>query len=147
MILQFNNALTVPTETFQVSFTENEIKKLQTIKHMVEDIPLEDDTQITTVPLEILPNSIDLLKLILKVESYDKEKHNIIFTDYFNKKDDLMIKNTISSLLVFIDFMNIEDNLENIIYDISSYYLIDLSKKNQDSFQIKSNTKLNTIIL
>ena len=43
--------------------------------------------------------------------------------------------------------MNIEDNLENIIYDISSYYLIDLSKKNQDSFQIKSNTKLNTIIL
>lgn len=147
MILQFNKALTVPTETFQVSFTENEIKKLQTIKHMVEDIPLEDDTQITTVPLEILPNSIDLLKLILKVESYDKEKHNIIFTDYFNKKDDLMIKNTISSLLVFIDFMNIEDNLENIIYDISSYYLIDLSKKNQDSFQIKSNTKLNTIIL
>lgn len=135
MIFEFNKALTVPKETFQVSFTENEIETLQTIKHMLEDIPLEDDSQIVIIPLEILPASINLLKLILEVELYDKEKLNIIFTNYFQDEDNLVIKNTISSLLVFIDFMNIEKNLEDIIYDISAYYLIDLSKKLQESSQ------------
>ena len=135
MIFEFNKALTVPKETFQVSFTENEIETLQTIKHMLEDIPLEDDSQIVIIPLEILPASINLLKLILEVELYDKEKLNIIFTNYCQDKDNLVIKNTISSLLVFIDFMNIEKNLEDIIYDISAYYLIDLSKKLQESSQ------------
>ena len=63
------------------------------------------------------------------LEEINKDCVKKVFTDYFQEKEFQMTKDTISSLLVFIDFMNIEENLENIIYDISAYYLINLSKK------------------
>ena len=131
MNFQFNKALTNPKETFQVSFTEKEISKLTTIYNMMEDIELSpgDTDCVIPVPIDFLPDSIDLLKLILNLEEINKGCVKKVFTDYFQEKEFQMTKDTISSLLVFIDFMNIEENLENIIYDISAYYLINLSKK------------------
>lgn len=146
MNFQFITALTNREKTFQVSFSKNEIEKLQTIKYMLEDIQFEDDSQNVVIPLEILPNSIELLKLILEVELYDKEKLKIIFTDYFQDKDNLMIKNTISSLLVFIDFIGLNKEIENIIYDISANYLINLSRELQESSQSQNKTGITSEI-
>lgn len=146
MNFQFITALTNREKTFQVSFSKNEIEKLQTIKYMLEDIHFEDDSQNVAIPLEILPNSIELLKLILEVELYDKEKLKIIFTDYFQDKDNLMIKNTISSLLVFIDFIGLNKEIENIIYDISANYLINLSRELQESSQSQNKTGITSEI-
>ena len=131
MNFQFNKALTNPKETFQVSFTEKEISKLTTIYNMMEDIELSpgDTDCVIPIAIDFLPDSIDLLKLILNLDEISKGSVKKVFTDYFQEKEFQMTKDTISSLLVFIDFMNIEENLENIIYDISAYYLINLSKE------------------
>lgn len=53
-----------------------------------------------------------------------------------------MIKNTISNLLVFIDFMELDKEIEDIIYSISAYYLINLSKKVQETYQSYDDTNI-----
>jgi len=144
MNFQFITALTNHKETFQVSFTEKEISKLITLKNMMEDIELmpnsTDSSNIIPVSLEFLPDSIDLFKKIINVEEIKKDTINVMIKDYFQDKDNLWIKNTISSLLVFIDFMDLDKEIEDIIYDISAYYLIDLSKKSQETSQSQNNT-------
>ena len=144
MNFQFITALTNREETFQVSFTEKEINKLITLKNMMEDIELMPNTTdpsiVIPVSLEFLPDSIDLFKKILNVEEIKKDTINVMIKDYFQDKDNIWIKNTISSLLVFIDFMDLDKEIEDIIYDISAYYLIDLSKKSQETSQSQNNT-------
>ena len=144
MNFQFITALTNRKETFQVYFTEKEINKLITLKNMMEDIELMPNTTdpsiVIPVSLEFLPDSIDLFKKILNVEEIKKDTINVMIKDYFQDKDNLWIKNTISSLLVFIDFMDLDKEIEDIIYDISAYYLIDLSKKSQETSQSQNNT-------
>jgi len=144
MNFQFITALTNREETFQVSFTEKEINKLITLKNMMEDIELKPNTTdpsiVIPVSLEFLPDSIDLFKKILNVEEIKKDTINVMIKDYFQDKNNIWIKNTISSLLVFIDFMDLDKEIEDIIYDISAYYLIDLSKKSQETSQSQNNT-------
>jgi len=144
MNFQFITALTNREETFQVSFTEKEINKLITLKNMMEDIELMPNTTdpsiVIPVSLEFLPDSIDLFKKILNVEEIKKDTINVMIKDYFQDKNNIWIKNTISSLLVFIDFMDLDKEIEDIIYDISAYYLIDLSKKSQETSQSQNNT-------
>ena len=144
MNFQFITALTNREETFQVSFTEKEISKLITLKNMMEDIELMPNTTdpsiVIPVSLEFLPDSIDLFKKIINVEEIKKDTINVMIKDYFQDKDNLWIKNTISSLLVFIDFMDLDKEIEDIIYDISAYYLINLSKKSQETSQSQNST-------
>tara|TARA_Y100000389_G_C17382988_1_gene475404 strand:+ start:427 stop:879 length:453 start_codon:yes stop_codon:yes gene_type:complete len=146
MNFQFNKALSNQEETFQVYFSENEISKLITLKNMMEDIELmpnkTDPSIVIPISLDILPDSIDLFKKILNIEEIKKETINVIIKDYFQDKDNLMIKNTISSLLVFIDFMELDKEIEDIIYSISAYYLINLSKKVQETYQSYDDTNI-----
>tara|TARA_B100000242_G_C43033296_1_gene481582 strand:+ start:444 stop:827 length:384 start_codon:yes stop_codon:yes gene_type:complete len=110
--------------THNVIFTDFEVSKLLTLSNMLSVIGKSDMTTSIPINIEVLPESVELIKLIFAENSYESNIVKPIIYSFLEGKEPTNKLNTMYSLLIFIDFMDIDSRLEDIIYSVSSEYLI-----------------------
>ena len=110
--------------THNVIFTDFEVSKLLTLSNMLSVIGKSDMTTPIPINIEVLPESVELIKLIFAENSYESNIVKPIIYSFLEGKEPTNKLNTMYSLLIFIDFMDIDSRLEDIIYSVSSEYLI-----------------------
>ena len=110
--------------THNVIFTDFEVSKLLTLSNMLSVIGKSDMTTLIPINIEVLPESVELIKLIFSENSYESNIVKPIIYSFLEGKEPTNKLNTMYSLLIFIDFMDIDSRLEDIIYSVSSEYLI-----------------------
>lgn len=113
--------------THNVIFTDFEVSKLLTLSNMLSVIGKSDMTTSIPINIEVLPESVELIKLIFAENSYESNIVKPIIYSFLEGKEPTNKLNTMYSLLIFIDFMDIDSRLEDIIYSVSSEYLITTS--------------------
>ena len=111
-------------ESFIVNFSNEEVGKLTTLSNMIIDLGLEISNDIVPIQLDVLPESIELIRAIFAKNSISKSVIDLEIDSYLMENQKLDTQNLLCSMLIFIDFMNIDDKLENVIYDCVSYYLV-----------------------
>lgn len=110
-----------------VIFTDLEVSKLFTLSNMLSVIGKPDTTNPLPIDIEVLPESVELIKQIFAENSYESNIIKHIIYSFLEGKEHTNKLNTMYSLLIFIDFMDIDSRLEDIIYSVSSEYLITTS--------------------
>ena len=124
MLFSFKFPFTHGKTLHKVELSDLEISKLKTLDNMFSVLGKDNSDNCTFIPIEVLPKSVELIKLIFAKNSYDTTIIKPIIYSFLEGKEHTNKLNTMYSLLIFIDFMEIDTRLEDIIYSVSSEYLI-----------------------